>query len=1294
MHRNMKRYLSYCTAILAMFFASCMNLTEGLNEADVLVVSTKNIEMDNTGGESTIEVDAYCSWKVSSTEEWSWITTTATKGEKGKSQFKLVISENNTAEDRTATITVENKTYEVTHEIAVLQKAGSPYIQFSKDHIEATSDGVEEMVIVDSNIDYTISSSAEWCVVNASKGESGQMELNIKVNPSPTTAERTATLTFKNAARNCESTLTVKQSSFQPSLEVSDSQIESLDLGLEKEITITSNVAWVATCEANWVALSAVNGEAGRTTVTVTIQKNADVSGREAKVVVSNSEYGLAKEITLKQLPILPAIEVSETDIEATEEGRAANFTVTSNIPWTVTCSETWITITPANGMKGTNTVQVTIDRNTTTEVRNATILVSNSEYEIAKEVAVSQLAFGPGLEVSDSQITASSEGLTKDITVTSNIEWNAVCDANWITLSSVNGKEGSKTITVTVANNNTTSARSAVIVVRNNEYNLTQEVTVSQEAFAPVLTVSDSQINATEAGLQKNLTIEANIPWNAVCDANWITLSAANGTSSNREFVVTVANNATQVERSATISVSNTEYGIVRNITVSQSAFVVRFTISNQELSFGCVGETKDITIDTNLGWTAICREEWISLSPVNGNATDGLTTLSITAADNYTTSAREGIIVIANNEHQLTAEISVTQEAFTPELAIVGESSITLDYMAGTHNVAVRSNLGYTATTDADWLNIEQTTEGIRLTYSTNLESTDQRTAVVNITASEYDNLECVLNVTQAGYSEYNTIHYTSTGGLVMPNTSDFGVNIIAVTCDGGEGVIRFDGPVTRIGDNAFKNCTELTSIILPTTVLNIGSSAFLGCSALESVEINSGLTAIGSRAFSGCSSLTEMNLPEGLTTIAENTFYNCTSLASVNIPSGVTTIGAYAFQNCSELANVSIPEGVTTINEYAFAGCSSIESMNIPSSVTSLGGNAFANCSSLESVTLPSDLTSISTNAFYGCTALESISIPSTVTSIGSYAFASTGLENLTIPASVRSIGEYALSNCSSLNTVICMSSTVPTGATKMFGTVGSSFKIYVPTGCSNKYKTASYWSTYSEYIYDIEYTPTECTSLTITAEDVRADATNTIITYTAMTNGTTPFGTLSGIEVTGRVQSENFPANTSEEDVEVTISFTYMGVTATTTITQHGVGGRYTVVLNDQWRLSTSVTNPDESLYDGVYESNSNYHVNYATATMYIDIEGYETFEVYIRSYAESRYDYVTISQLDNTTNKATTSSNQTSGSSISNYTKVTYTGIDKGAHRITIKYIKDGSNHSNNDRGYVLIPKNQ
>lgn len=146
------------------------------------------------------------------------------------------------------------------------------------------------------------------------------------------------------------------------------------------------------------------------------------------------------------------------------------------------------------------------------------------------------------------------------------------------------------------------------------------------------------------------------------------------------------------------------------------------------------------------------------------------------------------------------------------------------------------------------------------------------------------------------------------------------------------------------------------------------------------------------------------------------------------------------------------------------------------------------------------------------------------------------------------------------------------------------------------------------------------------------------------------------------------------------------------------------GAYVVDLKDNWQLSTRASNPDPSKYEGVYESFSNYNVNKGTATMTITLNNLDEFTLYIRSYAETYYDYVMVSQLDveitgstsylySAAVKAHTRTTQNSGTDFYSYTPVTYENIGGGEHVITIVYRKDESGNSYDDRGYVLIDKN-
>lgn len=127
----------------------------------------------------------------------------------------------------------------------------------------------------------------------------------------------------------------------------------------------------------------------------------------------------------------------------------------------------------------------------------------------------------------------------------------------------------------------------------------------------------------------------------------------------------------------------------------------------------------------------------------------------------------------------------------------------------------------------------------------------------------------------------------------------------------------------------------------------------------------------------------------------------------------------------------------------------------------------------------------------------------------------------------------------------------------------------------------------------------------------------------------------------------------------------------------------------------WRKSTAYTPPSGA--DGIYESNSNYNKSSQNAYIYITITGYTTFTIYVRSYGENNYDYVTVGKLDQTPTRTSSTSGTVYYSfygkaNSSTYTPITFDNIDGGTHTITIMYGKDSSVNSNADRGYLYIPE--
>ena len=294
---------------------------------------------------------------------------------------------------------------------------------------------------------------------------------------------------------------------------------------------------------------------------------------------------------------------------------------------------------------------------------------------------------------------------------------------------------------------------------------------------------------------------------------------------------------------------------------------------------------------------------------------------------------------------------------------------------------------------------------------------------------------------------------------GSVVLPDGLTVIRNQAFYNCSSLTSINIPDG-VTAIGMQSFYNCSSLTSINIPGSVKLIADRAFLRCTSLATVEISdvSQLTSIGEYAFSDCTALTEINIPDSvtsisafafdrcsllktvkisdgsqLTSIGRVTFQSCYSLTSIKIPEGVTSIEESTFYGCSSLTSINIPDGVTVIDDAAFSGCSSLTSINIPDSVRSIGQRTFKDCSSLETVEFSdaSQLESIGHYAFQSCSALTELIIPNGVISIGAGAFQyCSKLTSITIPDSVTAIGIYAFCGCYSLTSI-----NIPDGVTSI-------------------------------------------------------------------------------------------------------------------------------------------------------------------------------------------------------------------------------------------------------------------
>ena len=345
---------------------------------------------------------------------------------------------------------------------------------------------------------------------------------------------------------------------------------------------------------------------------------------------------------------------------------------------------------------------------------------------------------------------------------------------------------------------------------------------------------------------------------------------------------------------------------------------------------------------------------------------------------------------------------------------------------------------------------------------------------------------------------YAKHLYLNGSEIKDLVIPNSVKKICKYAFRGCSGLTSV-TIPNSVTSIESSAFSSCSGLTSVTIPNSVTSIESSAFSSCSGLTKVEI-SDLDAWCRISFNSTlanplyyahhlylngSEITNLVIPSTISTIRNYTFQYCSGITSVTIPNSVTFIGGDAFSGCSGLKTVnwnvkncavfpsgSSPfSGSTGINTFSFGnevqnipaylcyGLSGLTSVTISNLVSSIGISSFGGCNNIQdlvwnakncasmgdmpktnissvtigdgveilpnnfvenskitTVTIPNSVTTIGASAFSGCSGLPSVEIPNSTTSIGASAFADCRLiQHVTIGSNVNAIGDNAFKNC---------------------------------------------------------------------------------------------------------------------------------------------------------------------------------------------------------------------------------------------------------------------------------------
>ena len=702
----------------------------------------------------------------------------------------------------------------------------------------------------------------------------------------------------------------------------------------------------------------------------------------------------------------------------------------------------------------------------------------------IKGKLTIVQRIYATGISLDQTSLTLTETGQTATLTATIVPDEATNKDVTWSSSNAAVATVSSTGVVTAV------SSGTAVITAKTADgTNLTAECNVTVNIPVPATGISLNQTSLTLTAAGQTATLTATVtPSNATNkDVTWSSSNAAVATVSSTG-VVTAVSSGTAVITAKTADGTNLTAEC--NVTVNIPVPATGISLNQTSLTLTMPGQTETLTAtvtpsnatNKSVTWTSSNTEvATVSSTGVVAAVASGTAVVTATTADGTNLTAECNVTVnipiifadatvkticVANWDTDGDGELSKTEAAAVTDLSTVfkNNTAITsfneLQYFTGLKNISSEAFLGCSGLKSLTFPSSLTIINRRAFMNCSGLTSLTIPNSVTYIASNPFLGCSGLTNITvESGNTSYDSRNNCNAIIQTASNTLITGCKTTIIP-----------NSVTRIGFEAFRQCSGLTSLTIPNSVTSIDAQAFLGCSSLTSITIPNSVTRIAGGALSNTAWWN--NQPDGLVYAGKVAYeYKGTmpSNTRITLRDGTVSISELAFSGCTDLRGIAIPNSVTNIGEGAFEGTTWFN--NQPNGLVYAGNVAYkykGTMPSNTSITFRDGTVGVADMAFDQCSNLTSVTIPNSVISIGEYAFQfCSGLTSVIIGNSVSNIDECAFTGCNALKSVKVERKTPCSINSDPFPN-RASVTLYVPIGCKTIYEAANYWNGFKDIV----------------------------------------------------------------------------------------------------------------------------------------------------------------------------------------------------------------------------------
>lgn len=716
-------------------FSSCSEVFDSTWKASStersLLLSNSSLSFTSEAQSKTVSVQAEnMPWAFMNNA--MWLTFSPSSGN-SSAAVKASVSENRTDTARTSYVLLKSADtdFPSSYNLTVSQSAPATFIEFSEDNLIFDGCASEQRVTVSCNRTWTYSATESWISISRSDNS---LIISVSVNDSNSAREGYVHV----AAGNTNKHILITQRAADITC-----TLTALHLGMEsttKSIDITSDAPWIASCDLAWIDVSPKSGNAGETTINISVTDNNDSIPRSGFVYLYIADN---RKLEISIIQDATQLSVSPSELNFSPDASSQQIEVAANTSWSLSTEESWIHIDNSAG-SGNATISVSVDNNSG-ELRTGTINLLDKWGNHVDFVTVKQDE--ESFVVKPYELSFFANGGTEKISIYSNTSWSLSTTANWLEFDKISGN-GNTDVLVSASANNLCNERDAEIELKNAADETVQTIHVTQTEF--ILEASTYSIDIPYTAYTVSVNITSNFDWTVSTDASWVQLSKTSGNGKD-SFTVSVDENTGDSPRSADIYIMCSS--ITKTISIIQQADteILDYTRDLGHV-FASNGESLSVTsFEYDVDWSAEVVEgtQWITLSSAFGRGDEALV---ITTADNPSGKSRTGEIQITYGYNRYTCKV----EQYGKTIDVFPTGSIDFFAKGGkSGSVSITADKTVSISSSANWLTIDQEGNTFSVTAEKN-NNKESRSTTLTITLPDVTNSPSVsISVRQAGIS-----------------------------------------------------------------------------------------------------------------------------------------------------------------------------------------------------------------------------------------------------------------------------------------------------------------------------------------------------------------------------------------------------------------------------------------------------------------------------------------------------------------------------------------------------------